>query len=135
MVNAVAAATVNPSTGGFGQSFSYSADVTSPTGTPSGSVDFVSGGVDLCTATLSDGRGDCSASSSPAGTNTVAATYSGDGNFDASVATGTATTVRNGYWLVAADGGIFAFGNAGYEGSMGGRPLNMPIVGMVPAPG
>jgi SpoIID/LytB domain protein len=35
-----------------------------------------------------------------------------------------------GYWLSAADGGIFAFGNAGYYGSMGGRPLNQPIVGM-----
>ncbi|MHB8219823.1 MAG: S53 family peptidase, partial [Acidimicrobiales bacterium] len=35
-----------------------------------------------------------------------------------------------GYWLDAADGGIFAFGNAQFHGSMGGRPLNRPIVGM-----
>ena len=36
----------------------------------------------------------------------------------------------NGYWLVASDGGIFAFGDAGFFGSTGGQPLNQPIVGM-----
>ncbi|MCZ7527007.1 MAG: CAP domain-containing protein [Acidimicrobiia bacterium] len=35
-----------------------------------------------------------------------------------------------GYWLVAADGGIFAFGDARYHGSTGAVPLNQPIVGM-----
>lgn len=35
-----------------------------------------------------------------------------------------------GYFLVASDGGIFAFGDAGYFGSMGGSTLNRPIVGM-----
>jgi hypothetical protein len=34
-----------------------------------------------------------------------------------------------GYWEVASDGGLFAF-NAPFEGSMGGKPLNSPIVGM-----
>src|SRR5688500_17525766 len=29
-----------------------------------------------------------------------------------------------GYWLVASDGGIFAFGNAGFHGSTGGIRLN-----------
>ncbi len=38
----------------------------------------------------------------------------------------------NGYWLVAADGGIFAYGDAGSSGSHGGSPLNRPIVGMAP---
>jgi hypothetical protein len=33
------------------------------------------------------------------------------------------------YWLVASDGGVFAF-NTPYYGSMGGKPLNAPIVGM-----
>ena len=39
-----------------------------------------------------------------------------------------------GYWLVASDGGIFAFGNAQFYGSMGGQPLNQPIVGMAATP-
>ncbi len=38
------------------------------------------------------------------------------------------------YWQVASDGGIFTFGNAGYFGSMGGKPLNRPIVGMAATP-
>jgi ribosomal protein L24E len=40
------------------------------------------------------------------------------------------TSTGGGYWLVASDGGIFAFGDAGFYGSMGGQPLNQPIVGM-----
>ncbi len=39
-----------------------------------------------------------------------------------------------GYWLVAKDGGVFAF-NAPFLGSMGGQHLNAPIVGMAAAPG
>jgi hypothetical protein len=35
-----------------------------------------------------------------------------------------------GYWLVAADGGIFSYGNAPFYGSTGGLALNKPIVGM-----
>jgi hypothetical protein len=40
----------------------------------------------------------------------------------------------NGYWQVASDGGIFAFGHAGFHGSTGGLPLNRPIVGMAATP-
>jgi hypothetical protein len=36
----------------------------------------------------------------------------------------------HGYWLVASDGGIFAFGDAGFYGSTGNIKLNRPIVGM-----
>ena len=39
-----------------------------------------------------------------------------------------------GYWLVAGDGGIFNFGDARFEGSMGGKPLNDPVVGIAPSP-
>ena len=35
-----------------------------------------------------------------------------------------------GYRLVAADGGVFAFGGLSFLGSMGGQPLNKPIVGI-----
>ncbi|MEM9608721.1 MAG: M23 family metallopeptidase, partial [Actinomycetota bacterium] len=39
-----------------------------------------------------------------------------------------------GYWLAAADGGIFAFGDAGFFGSMGAVSLNQPIVAMAATP-
>ena len=39
-----------------------------------------------------------------------------------------------GYWEVASDGGIFAFGGAGFYGSQGGKPLNAPIVGIAATP-
>jgi hypothetical protein len=35
-----------------------------------------------------------------------------------------------GYWLQGADGGIFTFGNVEFYGSMGGRHLNAPMVGI-----
>ena len=38
----------------------------------------------------------------------------------------------NGYWLVAADGGVFTFGDAHFFGSLGGTHLNQPIVGIAP---
>jgi hypothetical protein len=40
------------------------------------------------------------------------------------------TPDNGGYWLVGADGGVYAFGDAVYYGSMGGQPLDQPIVGM-----
>ena len=42
--------------------------------------------------------------------------------------------VGDGYWLVASDGGVFNFGNAGFMGSMGGQRLNKPIVSIAPGP-
>jgi uncharacterized membrane protein YgdD (TMEM256/DUF423 family) len=39
-----------------------------------------------------------------------------------------------GYWLVASDGGVFTFGDAGFFGSLAGHRLNAPIVGLVPTP-
>ena len=40
----------------------------------------------------------------------------------------------DGYRFVAADGGIFDFGNAAFEGSTGGLNLQAPIVGMAATP-
>jgi hypothetical protein len=41
-----------------------------------------------------------------------------------------ATTHGGGYWEVASDGGIFAFGDASFHGSAGSLPLTKPVVGM-----
>ncbi|MGH2721033.1 MAG: S8 family peptidase, partial [Actinomycetota bacterium] len=39
-----------------------------------------------------------------------------------------------GYWMVASDGGIFAFGDAAFKGSTGDIALARPIVAMTPTP-
>ena len=39
-----------------------------------------------------------------------------------------------GYWEVASDGGIFNYGGATFHGSMGGKPLASPVVGIAPTP-
>ena len=59
------------------------------------------------------------------------------GGLNAIAATGRAATApatSHGYWFVAADGGIFSFGDAGFHGSTGNIKLNKPIVGMAPTP-
>src|SRR5580658_10239867 len=40
----------------------------------------------------------------------------------------------SGYWLVAADGGVFSYGDAGFYGSAGDLHLHQPIVGMAATP-
>jgi ribosomal protein L24E len=44
------------------------------------------------------------------------------------------TPTGNGYYMVASDGGVFAFGDAVFAGSMGGRTLNRPVESLVPDP-
>jgi hypothetical protein len=39
-----------------------------------------------------------------------------------------------GYWMVASDGGIFAFGDAPFEGSEAGTRLVKPMVGIAAPP-
>ena len=46
----------------------------------------------------------------------------------------TVAPARTGYWLVASDGGIFAYGDAPFYGSTGNIHLNKPIVGMAATP-
>jgi hypothetical protein len=45
-----------------------------------------------------------------------------------------ATPDGRGYWLVASDGGIFAFGDATFYGSTGALHLSKPIVGIAATP-
>jgi hypothetical protein len=44
------------------------------------------------------------------------------------------TPTARGGWVASANGGVFAFGDAGYFGSMGSTHLNRPIVGMAATP-
>ena len=43
---------------------------------------------------------------------------------------GTALAPKGGYWIAAADGGVFSYGPATFHGSMGGQVLTAPIVGI-----
>jgi hypothetical protein len=64
----------------------------------------------------------------------VSATLSSSSSPDLAQLTGTVFAVSSqGYRLVASDGGVFSF-NAPFVGSMGGTPLNEPIVGMAATP-
>ena len=45
-----------------------------------------------------------------------------------------ATPDGGGYWLVASDGGVFAFGDAAFHGSTGNIRLTKPVVGMAATP-
>ena len=48
---------------------------------------------------------------------------------------GTASTPDGGgYWLVGIDGGVFAYGDAGFYGSMGGQSVNAPVAGIARTP-
>ncbi len=54
----------------------------------------------------------------------------GDQHLNAPIVSITPTPDGKGYWLAAADGGVFSFGDAGFYGSMGDQHLNAPIVGI-----
>jgi hypothetical protein len=56
------------------------------------------------------------------------------GDLAAPVVGAAATPDGLGYWVVAADGGVFAFGDAPFEGSTGDIRLNAPVVGMAATP-
>jgi hypothetical protein len=45
-----------------------------------------------------------------------------------------ATPTGHGYWLVAADGGIFSFGDAAFHGSTGGLPIGTTVSGIASSP-
>ncbi len=83
----------NPST--LNQSVTFTATVSAASGTPTGTIDFTEGAIDLGSATL-DGAGQATiqVSSLPSGSNTITATYSGDANFATSTAS-TTQTVRS----------------------------------------
>jgi hypothetical protein len=64
-------------------------------------------------------------------------TGQGAGRARGATATGKTTwgdlPASRGYWMAAADGGVFDYGG-GFHGSMGGRRLNRPVVAMASTP-
>ncbi len=141
--------TISPMSTSYGDegSVNISATVTSgTTGSPTGPVTVQDGGTTVCTITLrpagaNSATGSCPTLSStqlPPGTYALTANYPGNGNFQSSVSSARSLTVvdqtTQGYWEVGSDGGIFSFGTAPFFGSMGGTPLNAPIVGIASTP-
>ncbi len=55
-------------------------------------------------------------------------------SFNETNVAGSASKLIGGYNLVAADGGVFGLGGAGFFGSEGGKHLNRPVVAMVVTP-
>jgi hypothetical protein len=140
---------VSPMSTSYGDegAVNISATVTSgTTGSPTGPVTVQDGGTTVCTITLqptgaNSASGSCptlSGTQLPPGTYALTANYPGDGNFQSSVSSAQSLTVADqatqGYWEVGSDGGIFSFGTAQFFGSMGGTPLNAPIVGIASTP-
>jgi len=108
-------------------------------------------GYDVYEGTSSGGQSSTPVSSSPLPPNATSDTVTGLTNgttyyftieavnsIGRSVASNQASATpmasSSGYWEVASDGGIFTFGDAGFYGSMGGQPLNKPVVGIAATP-
>jgi len=63
------------------------------------------------------------------------ATGDAGGRFACGVISANTPAPVGGYWMAAADGGVFTHGDAAFHGSQGGRRLNQPVVGVAATPG
>jgi len=90
----------------------------------------VSADADSATVVVPAGTGTVTVSAtSPVGKGTVQTSFT----YPAPPTPTQSPSPSSGYWLAAADGGVFAF-NAPYDGSTGAEHLNQPIVGMAADP-
>lgn len=81
-----------PSSSVFGQSVTFTATITGPSGRPTGTVDFLDGATQLCGGVTLGGGGSvgvaaCTTSSLSVGGHAISATYSGDGTYDPETST------------------------------------------------
>jgi hypothetical protein len=113
----------------------------SGTGVPGAVVTVVdSGGTTVCTTVVSASSTWSCAVATPLPSGSTSITVTGtDGNIPPSFAVTVSVIVGTGseqvgYRMVTSDGGVFDFGSAGSYGSMGGLPLNKPVVGMASTP-
>ncbi|MGO9854574.1 MAG: Ig-like domain repeat protein, partial [Acidimicrobiales bacterium] len=126
----------NPSQ--LGASVTFTATVAGAQGT-GGTVSFADDGATIgaCAAVAAgSGVATCATTFADPGTYTVSATFSGNAQSAGSSSALTQLVGRSGkgYWLVASDGGVFNYGDAGFFGSAGAVPLNKPIVGIAATP-
>ncbi len=141
--------TITPSVGGVAETpFVVAAGGPSQPGVVSGAEDSVavtglSNGTTYTFTVSADSAGGASAQSSPSGAVTPSTAPPGGGspvppigggNGPTTAGSTTADSPEDGYTMAASDGGIFSFGQAGYYGSEGGKPLNSPIVGIARTP-
>jgi len=108
--------------------------------TPTGTVSFNDGGAPIAgcqSVGLVSTAATCTATFSTSGSFTITAAYSGDPLSASSTSSALDQIVGHagkGYLLVASDGGVFDYGDAGFFGSAGTLPLNKPIVGIASTP-
>jgi large repetitive protein len=111
-------------------------------GVLSGTVTFTDGGSTLCGAVAlnASASASCTTHLSITATQSVSATYSGNTVLAGSSGS-IVQSVRHGYWLLGADGGVFSYGDAQFYGSLpqigytpagsgGPHELNAPLVGI-----
>ena len=91
--------------------------------------------IGLCGALLAYGSGIASAAATPGVSSFGNATaYGAPTQVNQPIVGMASTPDGHGYWLVAADGGIFTFGDAGFFGSTGAGPAMQPTIGMASTP-
>jgi Protein of unknown function (DUF4232) len=90
--------------------------------------------IGLCGALLAYGAGTASAATPGVSAFGNATAFGAPAQVNQPIVGMASTPDGHGYWLVAADGGVFTFGDAGFFGSTGNIALNQPIVGMASTP-
>jgi hypothetical protein len=90
--------------------------------------------IGLCAALLAFGSGVASAVTTGVNAFGNATAFGAPTQVNQPIVGMASTPDGHGYWLVAADGGIFTFGDASFFGSTGGIKLNKPVVGMASTP-